>query len=84
MCEIIDFLGPGEKGLDDNLSPEAAVVPWALAGYSELMRQDLCAELTTLNLYGLSGVGCALVDGLSALVVRSKHAIRVIGGSVPR
>jgi hypothetical protein len=25
MCEIIDFLGPGEKGLDDNLSPEAGV-----------------------------------------------------------
>jgi hypothetical protein len=88
MCEIIDFLEPGEKGvrshplMDDNLCPEAGVVPPALAGYSRLLRQDLCAQLTTVNHYGLGGVGCALVDGLLALAVESKRAARAIGGSV--
>jgi hypothetical protein len=71
MSEIIDFLEPGENGvrcpplMDDNSSPEAGVVSRALAGYSELLRQDLCAELTTLNHYGLGAVGCALVEALS-------------------
>jgi hypothetical protein len=47
--------------------PEAGVVPPRLAGYSELARQDLRAELTTLDCYGPGGLGCALVDGLCAL-----------------
>jgi hypothetical protein len=88
MCEIIDFLAPRKKGLyphllmRDNSCPEAGVVSAALAGGSELLRQDLCAELTTLNQYGLGGVGCALVDGLFALAVRSKRAVSAIRGSV--
>ena len=75
MCEIIDFLEPCRKGghphllMKDNSSPGAGVVAAALAGGSELLRQDLCAELTTLNHYGLGGLGCALVDGLFALTV---------------
>ena len=36
----------------------------------------LRAELTTLNHYGLGDVGCALVDGLFALAVRSRRALR--------
>jgi hypothetical protein len=77
--EIIDFLEPGERGgrcpavMDDNLSREAGVVPAAFADYPELLRQELCAELTTLNHYGLGDVGCALVDGLFALAVRSRR-----------
>jgi hypothetical protein len=88
MCEIIDFLEPDRKGarcpplIDDNSSPEAGVVPRALASYSELLRQDLCAGLMTLNHYGLGAVGCALVDALFACVVRSRRAARAIGRSV--
>jgi hypothetical protein len=88
MCEIIDFLAPRKKGLyphlllRDNSCPEAGVVSAALAGGSELLRQDLCAELTTLNHYGLDGVGCALVDWLFALAVRSKRVVSAIRGSV--
>jgi hypothetical protein len=87
MCEIIDFLEPCKKGAgphpltNDNSRPEAGVVSVALAGGSELLRHDLCAELTTLNHYGLGGVGCALVDGLFALAVRSSRAWRAIRGS---
>jgi hypothetical protein len=66
----------------DNSCPEAGVVSAALAGGSELLRQDLCAELTTLNHYGLGGVVCALVDGLFALAVRSKRVVSAIRGSV--
>ena len=58
-----------------NSCREAAVVFPAVAGGSELSRQDLRAELTTLNHYGLGDVGGALVDGLFALAVRSRHAI---------
>jgi hypothetical protein len=82
MCEIIDFREPCKKGvcprplMGDSLCPEAGVVFPALAGGSELLRQNLCAELTTLNHYGLGGVGCALVDGLFALAVRSRRAVR--------
>jgi hypothetical protein len=87
MYEIIDFLEPGKKGvcahllMNDNSRPEDGVVSLALAGGSELLRHDLCAELTTLNHYGLGGVGCALVDGLFALAVRSSRAGRAIRGS---
>ena len=90
MCEIIDFLEPRKKGVSlhplmvDNLSPEADLFPLALGGGSELLRQNLCAQLTTLNHYGLGGVGCALVDGLFALAVRSSRAARAIGGSLGR
>ena len=52
----------------------------ALAGGSELSR--LRAELTTLNHYGLGDVGCALVDGLFALAVRSRRVVSAIRGSV--
>jgi hypothetical protein len=82
MCEIIDFPEPCKKGAwvlpltNDNSCREAAVVFPAFAGGSELSRQDLRAELTTLNHYGLGGVGCALVDGLFALAVRSRRALR--------
>ena len=88
MCEIIDFLEPCKKGgyphllMKDNSRPEAGVVSAAFAGGSELLRQDLCAELTTLNYYGLGDVGCALADGLFALAVRSRRAVRAIRGSV--
>jgi len=88
MCEIIDFLEPRKKGvyphllMKDNSCPEVGVVSAALAGGSELLRQDLCAELTTLNHYGLGGVSCALVDGLFALAVRSKRVVSAIRGSV--
>jgi hypothetical protein len=88
MCEIIYFLEPCKKGvslhplMDDNLSPEADLFPRALGGGSELLRQNLCAQLTTLNHYGLGGVGCALVDGLFALAVQSRRTARAIGGSV--
>jgi hypothetical protein len=64
------------------LCPRADVVAPALASYLELSRQDLCAELTTLNHYGLDGVGCALVDGLFALVAQSRRTARANGGSV--
>jgi hypothetical protein len=46
MCEIIDFLEPGEKGMhcpplmNDNFTPEAGVVLPTLPGYSELLRQE--------------------------------------------
>jgi hypothetical protein len=88
MCEIIDFLDPGKKGAcphllrNDNPCPAADVVSAVLAAGSELLRQDLCAELTTLNHYGLGGVGCALVDGLFALAARSRRAVRAVRGSV--
>jgi hypothetical protein len=84
--EIIDFLEPGERGgrcpalMDDNLSREAGVVPRAFADYPELLRQELCAELTTLNHYGLGDVGCALVDGSSRS--RFDQGARPIGGLV--
>jgi hypothetical protein len=70
MSEIIDFLEPCKKGvwphllMDDSSRPEAGVVSPALAGGSELLCQNLCAELTTLNHYGLGGAGCALAEGL--------------------
>jgi hypothetical protein len=70
--------------MECDLRPEAERIPAALAGYSALLRQDLCAELTTLNNYGLSGFGCALVDGLFALAVQSRRAARAIGGSIAR
>lgn len=88
MCEIIDFLEPCKKGVwphsltDDKSRPGACEVSPAFAGGSELFRQNLYAELTTLNHYGLGGVGCALVDGLFALAVRSGRAVRHVGGSV--
>ena len=88
MCEIIDFLEPCKKGvwphslMDDNSRPEACGVSPAFAGGSELLRQNLFAELTTLNHYGLGGVSCALVDGLLALAVRSGRAVGDIGGSI--
>jgi hypothetical protein len=87
MCEIIDLFEPCKKGAgphlmtNDNSCREAAVFP-ALAGGSELSRQDLCAELTTLNQFGLGDVGCALVDGLFALAVRSRRVASAIRGSV--
>jgi hypothetical protein len=68
--------------MNDNSRPEAGVVFAALAGGPELLRHDLCAELTTLNHYGLGGVGCALAGGLFALAVRSRRAARAIRGSV--
>jgi hypothetical protein len=46
---------------------------WQEAGVA-YPAQDLSAQLTTLDHYGLGDVGCALVDGLVALAVRSKHA----------
>jgi hypothetical protein len=85
MCEIIDFLEPCKKGvcphslIDYNSCQEAGDVSPAFASGSELLRQNLCAELTTLNHYGLGGVGCALVDELFALAVRSRRAVRDIG-----
>jgi hypothetical protein len=88
MYEIIDSLEPCKQGIfpyplmDDSSSPEAGGVSAAFAGGSELWRQNLCAELTTLNHYGLGGVGCALVDELFALAVRSRRAVRTIRGSV--
>ena len=88
MSEIIDSLEPCKKGIfpypltDDNSSLEAGGVSAAFAGGSELWRQNLCAKLTTLNHYGLGGVGCALVDELFALAVRSRRAVRTIRGSV--
>jgi hypothetical protein len=88
MYEIIDFLGPGEQGvshcplMDDHLGLEGGAVSQALACYAELSRQNLCAELTTLNHYGLGGFGCALVDGIFALAVESGRAIRAIGGPI--
>ena len=92
MCEIIDFLEPCKKGAWPhpltnynscyNSCREAAVVFPAVAGGSELSRQDLRAELTTLNHYGLGDVGGALVDGLFALAVRSRRVVSAIRGSV--
>jgi hypothetical protein len=88
MREIIDFLEPCKKGVwprsltDDNSRPDACGLSPAFTGGSELLRQDLCAELTTLNHYGLGGVGCALADGLFALAVRSKRLMSAIRGSV--
>jgi hypothetical protein len=87
MCEVIDFVEPGEGSarfyrlMDDNLCPQADVVPPPLSGYTELLRQDLCAELATLNRYGLGNIGCALVDGLFTPAVQSRHPARAIGGS---
>jgi hypothetical protein len=53
MCEIIDFLEPCKNGArprpNDNSCREAAIVFPALAGGSELSRQDLRAELTQGN-----------------------------------
>jgi hypothetical protein len=75
MCEIIDFLEPCKKGVwphsltDDKSRPGACEVSPAFAGGSELFRH-------------LGGVGCALVDGLFALAVRSGRAVRHVGGSV--
>ena len=92
MCEIIDFLEPCKKGAWPhpltnynscyNSCREAAAVFPAVAGGSELSRQDLRAELTTLNHYGLGDVGGALVDGLFALAVRSRRVVSAIRGSV--
>jgi hypothetical protein len=88
MCEIIDFVERYKKGayphllMNDNWCPEAGAVSAALAADSKLLRQDLCAEFTTLNHYGLGGVGCPLVDRLFALAVRSRRAARAIHGSV--
>ena len=82
MCEIIDFLDPSNKRvwphllMANNSRPEAGVISPAFAEGSELLRQNLCAELTTLNHYGLGGISCALVDGLSALAVRSRRAVQ--------
>jgi hypothetical protein len=87
MCENMDLV-ERRQGIrshplvDDHLWLEAGVASSACARCTELVRQDLCAQLTTLNLYGLGGVGCALVDGLLALAVRSKHAMRATGRSV--
>jgi hypothetical protein len=88
MCETIGFLEPGDGSvrfhrlMDANLCRQTDVVPPLFPGYLELLRQDLCAELTTLNHYGLGGLGSALVDGLFALAVQSRRVARAIGGSV--
>jgi hypothetical protein len=68
MREMLDFVARHEKGVrsrsfTDHLWQEAA-----------FPAHDLCAQLTTLDHYGLSGVGWALVDGLLAFAVRSKPA----------
>jgi len=42
------------------------------------VRDDLCARMAPLNSYGLSGVGSALADGLSALASVSRHALSAL------
>ena len=73
-CETINFVEPREKSMRN--WPKARVVSSVRARGSEMLREELCARLTTLNEYGLGRVGRALVDGLFALAVRSRHAIR--------
>jgi hypothetical protein len=86
MCEIIDFVEPYKKGaylhllMNDNSCTEAGSVSAALPAGSELLRQDLCAELTTLNHYGLVGVGCALVD----VALFTRGSIKARGARHPR
>jgi hypothetical protein len=41
-----------------------------------LIVNDLCAQMATLNRYGLPSVGAALADGLRALVGASRTAVR--------
>jgi hypothetical protein len=73
MREPLDFVERHEKGVcSDSLTDHL----WQEAAFPA---QDLCAQLVTLDHYGLGGVGCALVDGLLALVVRSKHATSATG-----
>jgi hypothetical protein len=78
MCEMTDFVERRENG--DRFHPLMDPL-WQEAGVAS-PAQDLCAQLTTLNHYGLGGVGCALVDGLLALAVRSKHGTHAAGRSV--
>jgi hypothetical protein len=77
MCEMTDFVerheGAGSGPWTDHLWHQAHVA---------FPAQDLCAQLVTLDHYGLGDVGCALVDGLLALAVRSKHATPAAGRAV--
>ena len=41
-------------------------------------RADLCARMAPLNSYGLTGVGSALAEGLSALANVSRHALHAL------
>jgi hypothetical protein len=43
---------------------------------SQLTRDDLCAQLAPLERYGLAELSTALVDGLRALVIWLKNALR--------
>ena len=40
-----------------------------------LIVNDLCAQMATLNRYGLPSVGAAVADGLRALMGASRNAI---------
>ena len=40
-----------------------------------LIVNDLCAQMATLNCYGLPSVGAALADGLRALLGASRTAV---------
>jgi hypothetical protein len=75
MCEIVDLVERHENGARSD--------PWTdrlwHEAHAAFPAQDLCAQLVTLDHYGLGDVGCALVDGLLALAVRSKHATPAAG-----
>jgi hypothetical protein len=45
-----------------------------------LIVNDLCAQMATLNRYGLPSVGAALADGLRALVGASRTAVSSAAG----
>jgi hypothetical protein len=69
--------------MDDNLRSEAGLLSPARA-QSGLLRQDLCAQLTTLNHCGLGGIGRSLADGLFALVLQLRHAMCAIAPASAR
>jgi hypothetical protein len=46
----------------------------------QLIVNDLCAQMATLNRYGLPSLGAALADGLRALMGASRTAVSSANG----
>jgi hypothetical protein len=45
---------------------------------SRLIVDDLSAQLAPLDVYGLAGIGCTVVDGVIALVGASRKGLRAL------
>ena len=48
--------------------------------FPSLIVNDLCAQVATLNRYGVPSLGAALADGVRALVGASRTAVCSAGG----